>query len=72
MDVAPDVAQNFPSRGVELRGWKIVGPDGNTLHEFGGVGNVQADANTYALGWLRRNPEHMQTGVEVVPNWVEA
>ena len=72
VDVAPDVAQNFPSRGVELRGWKIVGPDGNTLHEFGGVGNVQADANTYALGWLRRNPEHMQTGVEVVPNWVEA
>ena len=32
--------------GRELRGWKIVGPDGNTLHEFGGVGNVQADANT--------------------------
>ena len=51
---------------------KIVDPDGNTLHEFGGVGNVQADANTYAMGWLRRNPEHMQTGVEVVPNWVEA
>ena len=72
VDVQPDVAQNFPSRGLELRGWKIIGPQGNTLHEFGGVGNVQADANTYAMGWLRRNPEHMQTGVEVVPNWAEA
>lgn len=72
VDVQPDVAQNFPSRGRELRGWKIIGPQGNTLHEFGGVGNVQADANTYAMGWLRRNPEHMQTGVEVVPNWAEA
>jgi len=75
-DVVPAQQQQPAPRplgaGRELRGWKIVDPNGNTLHEFGGVGNVQADANTYAMGWLRRNPEHMQTGVEVVPNWVEA
>jgi hypothetical protein len=47
--------------------WKIVDASGRELHRFGGVGNVQADANRVALAWLRQNPRHMQDGVEVVP-----
>jgi hypothetical protein len=47
--------------------WKIVDADGQELHRFGGVGNVQADANATAIRWLQQNPRHMQAGVEVVP-----
>jgi hypothetical protein len=47
--------------------WKIVDPDGRELHRFGGVGNVQADANRVAMAWLRQNPRHWQEGLEVVP-----
>ena len=58
--------------GREFVGWKIVDSQGRTIHEFSGIGNVQADANAFAVNWLRRNPQHMQAGVEVVPNWREA
>jgi hypothetical protein len=51
--------------------WRIVGPNGEEIHRFGGVGNVQADANRVAIEWLRRNPRHMQAGVEVVPVMAE-
>lgn len=47
--------------------WKIVDPDGNEIYRFSGVGNVQADANNVAMAWLRRNPQQMQSGVEVLP-----
>lgn len=47
--------------------WKIVDADGQEIHRFGGVGNVQADANATAIRWLQQNPRHMQAGVEVVP-----
>lgn len=47
--------------------WKIVTPDGNEVHRFGGIGNAQADANRVAIQWLQRNPRHMQAGVEVLP-----
>jgi hypothetical protein len=47
--------------------WKIVSPNGEEIHRFGGVGNVQADANRVATEWLRRNPGRLQYGVEVVP-----
>lgn len=47
--------------------WKIVDPNGRELHRFGGVGNVQADANRVAIAWLRAHPNAMQAGVEVVP-----
>jgi hypothetical protein len=47
--------------------WKIVAPDGTEVHRFGGVGNVQADANRVAMAWLQRNPRHMIDGTEVVP-----
>jgi hypothetical protein len=51
--------------------WKIVGPDGEEIHRFGGVGNAQADANRVAIEWLQRNPGRMQAGVEVVPVMAE-
>jgi hypothetical protein len=51
--------------------WKIVSPNGEEIHRFGGVGNVQADANRVAIEWLRRNPGQMQAGVEVVPVMAE-
>jgi hypothetical protein len=47
--------------------WRIVAPDGTEVHRFGGVGNVQADANRVAMAWLQRNPRHMIDGTEVVP-----
>lgn len=47
--------------------WKIVDSNGQELHRFGGVGNVQADANRVAVRWLQQNPRYMQAGVEVVP-----
>jgi hypothetical protein len=47
--------------------WKIVDPNGEEIHRFGGIGNVQSDANRVAIEWLRRNPGQMQAGVEVVP-----
>lgn len=47
--------------------WKIVDANDRELHRFGGVGNVQSDANRVAMDWLRRNPRHMQSGVQVVP-----
>ena len=47
--------------------WKVVDPNGNEIYRFGGVGNNQSDANRVAMDWLRRNPRHMQGGVEVLP-----
>jgi hypothetical protein len=47
--------------------WRIVDANGREIHRFGGVGNVQADANRTALAWLRQNPGNMRDGVEVVP-----
>jgi len=47
--------------------WRIVNPSGQEVHRFGGVGNVQADANRVAMSWLQRHPEHMISGTEVVP-----
>jgi hypothetical protein len=47
--------------------WLILDPDDRVIHRFGGVGNVQADANRIAMDWLRRNPRHMQAGVTVAP-----
>jgi hypothetical protein len=45
----------------------IKDPTGAVIHRFGGIGNVQSDANRIAMDWLRQNPEHFQDGVEVVP-----
>jgi hypothetical protein len=57
-----------PSGGGNFTGvWLILDPDGNVIHSFAGVGNVQSDANRVAMDWLRRNPGSMQAGVTVVP-----
>ena len=47
--------------------WKIVDANDRELHRFGGVGNVQADANRVAMTWLRAHPAAMQSGVQVLP-----
>ena len=47
--------------------WKIVDANDRELHRFGGVGNVQADANRIAMTWLRAHPAAMQSGVQVLP-----
>ena len=47
--------------------WLIQDPQGRTIHRFGGVGNVQRDANRVAIAWLRAHPGSMQAGVTVVP-----
>jgi hypothetical protein len=47
--------------------WQILDPEGRELHRFGGIGNVQADANRHAMNWLRSRPGTMQAGVTVVP-----
>jgi hypothetical protein len=40
---------------------------GQAMHQFGGVGNVQADANRVALSWLTQNGYGSGTQVDVVP-----
>jgi len=47
--------------------WLILDPDGREIHRFGGIGNVQSDANRVAINWLRSRPGSMQAGVTVVP-----
>ncbi len=57
-----------PARGGNFTGvWLILDPEGDVIHSFAGVGNVQSDANRVAMDWLRRNPGTMQAGVTVVP-----
>jgi hypothetical protein len=67
--VSPVESQPAPTaRTGEFTGeWRIVDANGREIHRFGGVGNVQADANRVALAWLRQNPGNMRDGVEVVP-----
>lgn len=47
--------------------WQVVDPEGREIYRFSGVGNNQGDANRVAMDWLRRNPQRMQAGVEVLP-----
>jgi hypothetical protein len=57
-----------PRRSGEFTGeWRIVNPDnGNAYHQFGGVGNSQADANRVAANWIRANLPSVRT-FEVEP-----
>ena len=55
------------SSGEFTGNWLIQDPQGRTIHRFGGVGNVQSDANRVAIAWLRAHPGSMQAGVTVVP-----
>ena len=60
--------QQTPAQGGGFTGeWKVVGPEGNEIYRFSGVGNNQSDANAVAIRWLQQNPRHLQGGVEVLP-----
>ena len=47
--------------------WLILDQNNDVIHRFGGVGNVQSDANRVAMAWLRGNQQHMRDGITVVP-----
>lgn len=48
--------------------WKIVDDSGQELHRFGGIGNVQSDANRVAAQWIQRNPTVVYSGgISVLP-----
>ena len=47
--------------------WLILDPEGREIHRFGGIGNVQSDANRVAINWMRARPGTLQAGVTVVP-----
>ena len=63
----PQAQQPAQSGGGFTGTWIIKSPDGQELHRFSGIGNSQADANNFAIRWLRSNPQHLRAGVEVVP-----
>jgi len=74
VDVAPGTApapQTLTRPGQPqqtFRGtWQILDPQGNEIHRFSGIGNVQSDANRVAMDWLRQHPGAMQGGVTVAP-----
>jgi len=60
-------AQQSAAAGTFRGTWLILDPDGQEIHRFGGIGNVQSDANRVAMNWMRSNPGRMQAGVTVVP-----
>jgi len=77
IDVATDVAQNFAPRTLTTPGqgqqvftgnWLIKDANsGEVIRRFGGIGNVQADANRVAYQWIRDNTNYDFREVEVVP-----
>jgi len=69
IEIAQPTTQSASQRpSGEFTGqWLIRDPQGRTIHRFGGVGNVQSDANRVAIAWLRTHPGTMQAGVTVVP-----
>jgi hypothetical protein len=71
IEVVPDQGRpQQPNAQRELRGWKIVLPDGREVHQFAGIGNNQGDANRIASEWLRNNGYGVSgEGYEVVPVW---
>lgn len=55
-------------QGEWTGGWLIKDAQGQVLHRFHGIGNVQADANRHAAQWLGTNrPDLVGQDVEVVP-----
>ena len=56
------------SQGEFTGRWEIRDSQGRVLHDFGGIGNNQSDANRFAAGWLGQvRPDLAGTEVEVVP-----
>lgn len=79
----PEVATQYTTNNLSNRGggftgyWLIKSADGRTLHRFGGIGNVQADANRIARDWIQQNStalanRNLESGIEVVPEMNES
>lgn len=79
----PEVATQYTTNNLSNRDggftgyWLIKSADGRTLHRFGGVGNVQADANRIARSWIQQNStalanRNLESGIEVVPEMNES
>ena len=65
--IRPGVS-SLASGSSEFSGeWAIRDQEGRILHTFGGVGNVQQDANYHALRWLTQNGYGHTTEVTVEP-----
>ena len=64
----PNLFPDLPRPQGQFTGeWKIL-VNGEEVHRFGGIGNVQADANRVAAQWLRDNGRGVSgEGFEVVP-----
>jgi hypothetical protein len=66
----PGSTQDLQQRraGGEFTGsWKIVDSQGREVHRFGGVGNVQADANRVARAWVHANVSDNNGPYDVLP-----
>lgn len=64
----PNLFPDLPRPQGQFTGeWRIM-VNGEEVHRFGGIGNVQADANRVAAQWLRDNGRGVSgEGFEVVP-----
>jgi hypothetical protein len=66
----PGSTQDIQQRraGGEFTGsWRIVDASGREVHRFGGVGNVQADANRVARAWVHANVSDNNGPYDVLP-----
>ena len=64
-DSTTDIQQQRAAGGF-TGAWKVMA-DGQEVHRFSGVGNVQRDANRVAIQWLRDNGYDQGTDIEVLP-----
>jgi hypothetical protein len=62
-----DLARQRATPGTFTGAWRVLDADGNELHRFSGVGNVQSDANRVAVQWMRSNGYDQSTDISVVP-----
>jgi hypothetical protein len=71
VDVVPgsttDLQRQRATPGTFTGAWQILDADGNELHRFSGIGNVQSDANRLAVQWMRNNGYDHGTDISVVP-----
>lgn len=69
----PNLFPDLPRPQGQFTGeWRIL-VNGQEVHRFGGIGNVQADANRVAAQWLRDNGQGVSgEGFEVVPVMAES
>lgn len=61
-----DLQRQRAQPGSFTGSWRVL-VNGQEVHRFGGVGNVQSDANRVAVNWLRDHGYTNQDEVEVLP-----